>query len=104
MQSVFSFKLRGAYNKMAYLSRDLLQKGVIRCFGGKSCSGSRFGARQLGTQAIIVMPVTTPASQNRRSKSPERIVVLHGDTYDDAYTYARAVRSGKRLNFYPSLR
>ncbi|MDJ0527478.1 MAG: pyridoxal-phosphate dependent enzyme, partial [Microcystis sp. M53600_WE12] len=52
MQSVFSFKLRGAYNKMAHLSRDLLQKGVIAASAGNHAQGVALGARQLGTQAI----------------------------------------------------
>ena len=64
MQSVFSFKLRGAYNKMAHLSRDLLQKGVIAASAGNHAQGVALGARQLGTQAIIVMPVTTPQSKS----------------------------------------
>ncbi|MDJ0561914.1 MAG: threonine ammonia-lyase, biosynthetic, partial [Microcystis sp. M53599_WE4] len=99
MQSVFSFKLRGAYNKMAYLSRDLLQKGVIAASAGNHAQGVALGARQLGTQAIIVMPVTTPQVKIDAVKARGGIVVLHGDTYDDAYTYARQLEAEKGLTF-----
>ncbi len=99
MQSVFSFKLRGAYNKMAHLSRDLLQKGVIAASAGNHAQGVALGARQLGTQAIIVMPVTTPQVKIDAVKARGGIVVLHGDTYDDAYTYARQLEAEKGLTF-----
>lgn len=99
MQSVFSFKLRGAYNKMAHLSRDLLQKGVIAASAGNHAQGVALGARQLGTQAIIVMPVTTPQVKIDAVKARGGIVVLHGDTYDDAYAYARQLEAEKGLTF-----
>ncbi|HEY9835591.1 MAG TPA: threonine ammonia-lyase, biosynthetic [Vampirovibrionales bacterium] len=99
MQSVFSFKLRGAYNKMAQLPPDLLAKGVIAASAGNHAQGVALGASRLGTQAIIVMPVTTPQVKVDAVKSRGGVVVLHGDTYDDAYAYARELEAEKGLTF-----
>src|SRR5215831_19603790 len=59
-QPVFSFKLRGAYNKMAHLSPEALGRGVICASAGNHAQGVALGARKLGVRAVIVMPVTTP--------------------------------------------
>jgi threonine dehydratase len=99
MQSVFSFKLRGAYNKMAQLPADLLAQGVVAASAGNHAQGVALGARQLGTQAVIVMPVTTPQVKVDAVKARGGEVVLHGDTYDDAYTYARQLEAEKGLTF-----
>ena len=99
MQSVFSFKLRGAYNKMANLPPDLLQQGVIAASAGNHAQGVALGARQLGTRAIIVMPVTTPQVKIDAVKARGGEVVLYGDTYDDAYAYARQLEAEKGLTF-----
>lgn len=99
MQSVFSFKLRGAYNKMAQLRPDLLAQGVIAASAGNHAQGVALGARQLGTKAIIVMPVTTPQVKVDAVKSRGGEVILHGDTYDDAYAYARQLEAEKGLTF-----
>ncbi|WP_414587082.1 threonine ammonia-lyase, biosynthetic [Scytonema sp. PCC 10023] len=99
MQSVFSFKLRGAYNKMAQLPPDLLAQGVIASSAGNHAQGVALGARQLGTRAIIVMPVTTPQMKVDAVKARGGEVVLHGDTYDDAYAYARQLEAEKGLTF-----
>jgi threonine dehydratase len=99
MQSVFSFKLRGAYNKMAQLPPDLLARGVIAASAGNHAQGVALGAQQLGTRAIIVMPVTTPQMKVKAVKARGGEVVLHGDTYDDAYTYARQLEAEKGLTF-----
>jgi threonine dehydratase len=99
MQSVFSFKLRGAYNKMANLSTDLLAQGVIAASAGNHAQGVALGARQLGTKAMIVMPVTTPQVKVDAVKARGGEVVLHGDTYDDAYAYARQLEVEKGLTF-----
>jgi threonine dehydratase len=99
MQSVFSFKLRGAYNKMANLSPDQLAQGVIAASAGNHAQGVALGASRLGTRAIIVMPVTTPQVKVDAVKARGGEVVLHGDTYDDAYTYARQLESEKGLTF-----
>ncbi|MEG3436067.1 threonine ammonia-lyase, biosynthetic [Pannus brasiliensis CCIBt3594] len=99
MQSVFSFKLRGAYNKMAQLSREALEKGVIAASAGNHAQGVALGARQLGTRAIIVMPVTTPQVKVDAVKARGGIVELYGDTYDDAYARARELEREKGLTF-----
>ncbi len=99
MQSVFSFKLRGAYNKMAKLPPDVLAQGVITASAGNHAQGVALGARRLGTQAIIVMPVTTPQVKVDAVRSRGGEVVLSGDTYDDAYAYARQLEAEKGLTF-----
>jgi threonine dehydratase len=99
MQSVFSFKLRGAYNKMAQLPLDQLTNGVIASSAGNHAQGVALGARQLGTQAIIVMPVTTPQMKVDAVKARGGTVVLHGETYDDAYAHARQLAEEKGLAF-----
>lgn len=99
MQSVFSFKLRGAYNKMAKLPPDLLQHGVIAASAGNHAQGVALGARRLGGRAMIVMPVTTPQVKIDAVKARGGEVVLHGDTYDDAYAYARQLEAEKGLTF-----
>ena len=99
MQSVFSFKLRGAYNKMAKLPPDLLAQGVIAASAGNHAQGVALGARQLGSRAIIVMPITTPQVKIDAVKARGGEVVLHGDTYDDAYAHARQLEAEKGLTF-----
>ena len=99
MQSVFSFKLRGAYNKMAQLPPDVLALGVIAASAGNHAQGVALGARQLGTTAIVVMPMTTPQVKVDAVKARGGEVVLYGDTYDDAYTYARQLEAEKGLTF-----
>ncbi len=99
MQSVFSFKLRGAYNKMAQLPPELLAQGVIASSAGNHAQGVALGAKQLGTTAIIVMPTTTPAVKVNAVKARGGEVVLHGETYDDAYAYARQLSQEKGLTF-----
>lgn len=99
MQSVFSFKLRGAYNKMAQLSPDRLAQGVIAASAGNHAQGVALAASRLGTRAIIVMPVTTPQVKVDAVKARGGEVVLFGDTYDDAYAYARQLEAEKGLTF-----
>jgi threonine dehydratase len=99
MQSVFSFKLRGAYNKMAQLPQDLLDRGVIAASAGNHAQGVALAASRLGTQAIIVMPVTTPQVKINAVAARGGYVVLHGDTYDDACAYARKLEADKGLTF-----
>ncbi|MEA5617019.1 threonine ammonia-lyase, biosynthetic [Cronbergia sp. UHCC 0137] len=99
MQSVFSFKLRGAYNKMANLSPDLLQQGVIAASAGNHAQGVALAATKLGTRAIIVMPVTTPLMKVNAVKARGGEVVLYGNTYDDAYAHARQLEAEKGLTF-----
>ncbi|VXD20196.1 threonine ammonia-lyase, biosynthetic [Planktothrix paucivesiculata] len=99
MQSVFSFKLRGAYNKMAHLTPDLLKKGVIAASAGNHAQGVALGASKLGTKAIIVMPVTTPQVKVNAVKARGGEVVLYGDTFDEACAYARQLETEKGLTF-----
>ncbi|MEM9156780.1 MAG: threonine ammonia-lyase, biosynthetic, partial [Cyanobacteria bacterium P01_F01_bin.33] len=99
MQSVFSFKLRGAYNKMAHLPHDALQRGVIAASAGNHAQGVALGARRLGARAIIVMPVTTPQVKVDAVRARGGEVVLFGDTYDDAYAHARQLETDKGLTF-----
>lgn len=99
MQSVFSFKLRGAYNKMAQLSPDLLAVGVIAASAGNHAQGVALAASRLGTKAIIVMPITTPQVKVDAVKTRGGEVVLHGETFDEAYAYARQLEVEKGLTF-----
>ncbi|MDF5730351.1 MAG: threonine ammonia-lyase, biosynthetic [Rhizonema sp. PD38] len=99
MQSVFSFKLRGAYNKMVQLPPDVLAQGAIAASAGNHAQGVALAASHLGTRAIIVMPVTTPQVKVDAVRSRGGEVVLYGDTYDDAYAYARQLEAEKGLTF-----
>lgn len=99
MQSVFSFKLRGAYNKMAHLPPEQLRAGVIAASAGNHAQGVALGAKQLGTTALIVMPVTTPLVKIEAVKARGGEVILHGDTYDDAYAHACKLSADKGLTF-----
>ena len=87
-QPVFSFKLRGAYNKMAHLSPEQLKRGVICASAGNHAQGVALGAAKLGTRAVIVMPVTTPAVKIEAVRALGGDVVLHGDSYSDAHQHA----------------
>ena len=99
MQSVFSFKLRGAYNKMAQLPKDILQQGVIAASAGNHAQGVALAAKELDTTAIIVMPVTTPQVKIDAVKARGGNVVLYGDTYDDACIHAKEICAEKGLTF-----
>jgi threonine dehydratase len=99
MQSVFSFKLRGAYNKMVKLPPEVLAVGVIAASAGNHAQGVALGARQLGTTAMIVMPITTPQVKIDAVKARGGEVILHGNTYDDAYAHARQLEIEKGLTF-----
>jgi threonine dehydratase len=87
-QPVHSFKLRGAYNKMARLSPDELAKGVVCASAGNHAQGVALSALQLKCKAVIVMPVTTPELKSDAVRALGGHVVLHGDSYSDAYAHA----------------
>ncbi|TWT74376.1 threonine ammonia-lyase, biosynthetic [Allorhodopirellula solitaria] len=87
-QPVHSFKLRGAYNKMAHLTADELARGVICASAGNHAQGVALSARQLGCRAVVVMPVTTPALKSDAVAALGGEVTLYGDSYSDAYTHA----------------
>lgn len=97
LQPVFSFKLRGAYNKMAHLSEDELAKGVIAASAGNHAQGLALAAAKLGVKATIVMPVTTPQIKVDAVRSRGAKVVLHGDTYDEASTHAMKLVAEKGM-------
>lgn len=99
MQSVFSFKLRGAYNKMAKLSRAALKRGVIAASAGNHAQGVALAARRLGCEATIVMPATTPQIKVDAVQALGAQVVLHGDSYDEAYALARSLEKERRATF-----
>ncbi|HQT26123.1 MAG TPA: threonine ammonia-lyase, biosynthetic [Burkholderiales bacterium] len=88
MQHVFSFKLRGAYNKIVKLPRKSLEKGVIAVSAGNHAQGVALAAEKLGIHASVVMPVTTPAIKVQAVAARGAEVVLHGDTYDEAYAHS----------------
>src|SRR3954471_25000226 len=98
-QPVFSFKLRGAYNKMAQLSAEELQRGVICASAGNHAQGVAMGPRGLGSRAVIVRPVTPPSVKVDAVKALGGEVVLHGDSYSDAYTHAAALCETGGLTF-----
>jgi threonine dehydratase len=99
MQSVFSFKLRGAYNKMAHLAPEVLKRGVICASAGNHAQGVALAAKRLGGRAVIVMPVTTPQVKILAVKARGGEVVLFGDTFDEAYGHARDLERQKQLTF-----
>jgi len=90
-QSVFSFKLRGAYNKISKLSDEDRQKGVIAASAGNHAQGVALSAKKLGIHATLVMPKTTPDIKVNQVKSWGANVVLHGNTYDEAYIHAQEI-------------
>ena len=98
-QPVFSFKLRGAYNKMAHLSAAQLKKGVICASAGNHAQGVALGAHKLGARAVIVMPVTTPQVKVDAVRALGGEVILRGDSYSDAYTHAVTLEKKKGLTF-----
>ena len=98
-QPVFSFKLRGAYNKMVQLTPAQLQKGVICASAGNHAQGVALSGRKLGTRAVIVMPTTTPQLKVDAVRAWGGEVVLHGDSYSDAYTHALTLEKQQGLTF-----
>jgi threonine dehydratase len=98
-QAVFSFKLRGAYNKMAHLTPEQLQRGVICASAGNHAQGVAMSAHRLGARAVIVMPVTTPQVKIDGVKSLGGEVVLHGESYSDAYLHASELEKKQGLTF-----
>ena len=99
LQPVFSFKLRGAYNKMAQLSVVALRRGVVTASAGNHAQGVALAAQKLKCSATIVMPVTTPQIKVAAVKARGAKVVLHGDSYDEAYGHATMLGRRARLTF-----
>ncbi len=101
-QAVFSFKLRGAYNKMAQLSAEELARGVITASAGNHAQGVALAAARLGCRAVIAMPVTTPlvkVDAVRAHGGAAVEITLFGDSYTDAYQHALGLQAERGLTF-----
>jgi len=98
-QPVFSFKLRGAYNKMAHMTPAQRTKGVIAASAGNHAQGVALAAQKLGCRATIVMPVTTPHIKIAAVEARGAKVVLHGDSYSDAYARALVLQKSSGATF-----
>ena len=99
LQPVFSFKLRGAYNKMASLTAEQAAAGVIAASAGNHAQGVALAAKKLGIKALIVMPKTTPEIKIKSVKARGAKIVLHGDSYDDAFSHAKELVAEKGMTF-----
>ncbi len=98
-QPVFSFKLRGAYNKMAHLPPAALARGVIAASAGNHAQGVALSAKRLGCKAVIVMPTTTPGVKVDAVRALGGQVVLHGESYNDAYEHALTLEKKNHMTF-----
>jgi threonine dehydratase len=98
-QPIFSFKLRGAYNKMAQLSAAERARGVITASAGNHAQGVALAAQKLSCKATIVMPITTPSIKIQAVEARGAKVVLHGDTFSDAYAHALKLQKSQRATF-----
>jgi len=101
MQSVFSYKIRGAYNLMSSLTAVELAAGVVAASAGNHAQGVALSARKLRTKAIIVMPKTTPSIKIDAVFRLGGEVVLHGNSYDDASEYAKSLAIERTLTYIP---
>jgi threonine dehydratase len=99
LQPVFSFKLRGAYNKIAGLPKDVTARGVICASAGNHAQGVALAARKLDIKATIVMPKTTPDIKVQAVRAHGGHVVLHGENFDEAYGHARKLEAERGLTF-----
>ncbi len=96
LQDVFSFKIRGAYNKMSKLTSSQLAQGVITSSAGNHAQGVALSALKLNCEATILMPITTPLVKVNAVKKLKGKVILYGDNYDE--TYKEAIRISKERN------
>jgi threonine dehydratase len=99
LQPVFSFKLRGAYNKMARLPVAALERGVVSASAGNHAQGVAFAAARLGTKAVIVMPETSPRIKVAAVRARGAEARLFGASFDDAYIEARRIEIEQGLTF-----
>jgi threonine dehydratase len=99
MQPVFSFKLRGAYNKIVKLSSEKLKRGVICASAGNHAQGVALSAAKVGCRAVIVMPTTTPDIKIQAVRNRGGEVVLAGESYDEAYAHALELEKAEKLTF-----
>src|SRR5690625_4466736 len=99
LQPVFSFKIRGAYNKLLQLGEDERARGVVAASAGNHAQGLAMGAKHLGIKATIVMPRTTPQIKVDAVRSRGAKVVLHGDSYDEASAHAQEMVELKGVTY-----
>lgn len=99
LQPVFSFKIRGAYNKIASLSAEKLKRGVICASAGNHAQGVAMSAAKVGCRAVIVMPTSTPGIKIDAVRRRGGEVVLHGDSYDEAYAHALELEKSEKMTF-----
>ena len=99
LQSVYSFKLRGAYNRMSSLSAEQRTQGVVAASAGNHAQGVALAAQKLGVKALIVMPRTTPSIKVAAVRDYGVRIKLSGDAYDEAYTWAAKYAEEKGMTF-----
>ncbi|MCH9837286.1 MAG: threonine ammonia-lyase, biosynthetic [Ilumatobacter sp.] len=99
LQEVFSFKLRGAYNKMAHLTEEQRARGVIASSAGNHAQGVALAANELGCRAVIVMPTTAPELKVNAVAARGAEIVLHGESYSEAYEHAQELMHDLGLTF-----
>ncbi|TGK00754.1 threonine ammonia-lyase, biosynthetic [Leptospira semungkisensis] len=99
LQPIFSFKIRGAYNRLSRLTDAEKKKGVICASAGNHAQGVSISSNKLGIRAVIVMPITTPSIKVDAVKYWGAEIILHGDTFDEAYSYARNLEKKEGLVF-----
>jgi len=99
LQPVFSFKLRGAYNKIAHLSSEERSKGIITASAGNHAQGVAYSAMKLGIRAVIVMPLTTPDIKVNAVQNLGAEVILHGDNYSDAAEHCLYLKEKYAMTF-----
>jgi len=99
LQPIFSFKLRGAYNRMAQLSPAERERGVITASAGNHAQGVAFSGQRLGVRTVIVMPATTPEIKVNACRARGAEVLLHGDSYSDAEAHAYQLQAELGLTF-----
>jgi len=99
LQDVFSFKIRGAFNKMRNLSKEKLKKGVITSSAGNHAQGVALSAIKLNSKATILMPITTPLVKIKAVKELQAEVILHGENYDESYLEALRLSEERNLTF-----
>ena len=99
LQPIFSFKIRGAYNKLAKLKKSGFSGSVIAASAGNHAQGVAYGAKSLKLKALIVMPITTPAIKVDAVKNYGGKVLLYGDTFDEAFDYATSLAKKDGFTF-----
>ncbi len=99
LQPVFSFKLRGAYNKLSSLSEAAVSAGVVCSSAGNHAQGVALAARRRNARAVIVMPITTPSIKVDAVEALGGEVILHGDNYDEAFARAKEIETAEGLTF-----